>query len=780
MSDLNRLAPNHLAMLRVESAITDEVIRARGYWTARDAAELRTLGFAPQQCRLPALVLPIWTLDGNDGLCMIRPDAPRSLDQKKKPRLPDGTYPQRILKYEFPRGAAMRLDCPPTCRPQVGDPAVPLWITEGQKKADSLTSHGLCAIALLGVWNWRGKNDLGGLTALVDWEHVALKGRDVRVVFDSDVMRKPEVRQALKRLTAFLQNRGAHVAAVYLPHGEHGNKQGVDDYFAAGHTPADLEGLVEAPRPAPQPAAPTVELLETEPYTLRRPLSLLGEHAYAATWLHVRVTKTETANKAGEIVRLDPPIEVNERRLFVVRDDGRLYGDGGDASFDALGADVRLPEVPPGDKLWSARGVKAYRTGQRPEPIRVFRRVTDTIDRFIDFNRSLAPQRVMAEMQAAYVLASYFLDAFNVIGFIWPNGDRGSGKTQDLIVLAELGYLGAVILAGGSYASLRDLADYGAMLAFDDAENLSNRKTTDPDKRALLLAGNRRGNTVPVKELAGDKTWRTRYVNTFCPRLFSATRLPDEILASRTIVVPLIRTTDRYRANADPLEYNLWPHDRRQLLDDLWALALAHLTELPRYETQVNERARLTGRALEPWRAILAVAAWLDDNGAAGLFERLEALSFDYQAERVDLEVGDLTAIVIRALCRYAVNDVSDVKKETLSESFSFGTSVITKAAKEVAEEIEADIDQEVITARRVGRVLAKMRLRSDRTAKRRGWRITTGELLGWLTAYGISVPEELANLQTPSLSINVTNDSNVITSQPEPSAVAEREVFDL
>ena len=208
----------------------------------------------------------------------------------------------------------------------------------------------------------------------------------------------------------------------------------------------------------------------------------------------------------------------------------------------------------------------------RPEPAGVFRRVTDVIDRFIDFNRSLAPQRVMAEMLACYVLASYCLDAFNVIGFLWPNGDRGCGKTQDLIVLAELGYLGQVILAGGSYASLRDLADYGALLAFDDAENLSNPKLTDPDKRALLLAGNRRGNTVPIKEPAGDKTWRTRHVNTFCPRLFSATRLPDEILASRTIVVPLIRTTDRYRANADPLEYNLWPHDRRGLIDDLWAL----------------------------------------------------------------------------------------------------------------------------------------------------------------------------------------------------------------
>jgi hypothetical protein len=151
------------------------------------------------------------------------------------------------------------------------------------------------------------------------------------------------------------------------------------------------------------------------------------------------------------------------------------------------------------------------------------------VDRFIDFNRSLADQETMADMIACYVLAGWFLDAFNVIGNLWPNGDRGCGKTQLLNVVAELAYLGIVLLAGGSYASLRDLADYGATLAFDDAENLSDPARTDPDKRALLLAGNRRGACVGVKELGGDRVWRTRYVNTFTPRLFSATRLPDPI-----------------------------------------------------------------------------------------------------------------------------------------------------------------------------------------------------------------------------------------------------------
>ncbi len=754
-----RLRPNHLEMLRRESGIADEVIAARGYRTVTDHADLAALGFSPQQCRVPGLLLPLWPPDGGDGqpaLYIYRPDAPRSLDQKRKGRLPDGTYPQRVIKYETPQGAAMRLDCPPTCRSAVRDPSVPLWITEGQKKADALASRGLCALALLGVWNWRGRNDLGGLTALADWEAVALRGRDVRIVFDSDIMHKPEVAGALARLRAFLRNRGASVTAVYLP-APCGGKCGVDDYLAAGHTAADLERLVEAPRPQPAPAAPQVELLRGEPLALRRPLALIGEHAYAATWLQVRVTRTEGLTRNGELVRYNPPVVTVERRLFVVRDDGRVFGEGGHAPLGELGLEVRLPEIPPPERLWSATGVLGYCDGARPDPAGVFGRLVAVVDRFIDFSRSLAGQNVMAEMVACYVLAGWFLDAFNVIGNLWPNGDRGCGKTQLLNVVAELAYLGQVLLAGGSYASLRDLADYGATLAFDDAENLSDPARTDPDKRALLLAGNRRGAVVAVKELAGDRTWRTRYVNTFTPRLFSATRLPDPILASRTIVVPLIRTLDRYRANADPLDPSTWPCDRRALLDDLWALALANLAQLPACDARVGQEAPLVGRALEPWRALLAVALWLDEHGVPGLWQRMCDLALAYQAERPELETGDLTALVIQALVRCAVCAVSGANavNREIPRELTLSTSSITGACKEIACALEMDIDPEHLGVRRVGRILGRMRWRAERSSRAKGWAITLRDLYRWTLAYGLAWPPELDIWREAPLSPN-------------------------
>ncbi|MEJ7578659.1 MAG: DUF3854 domain-containing protein [Pyrinomonadaceae bacterium] len=740
--NLDHLSPIHLAMLREGSGISDEVIAARGYRTITNEKELIPLNFATRQRRTPGLLIPGHAPDGSNGFYTYRPDAAR-VDEDRRKRNPDGSFKQRVIKYEIPASAGVRLDCPVPCLETIKDPAVPVWITEGQKKADALASHGLCALALLGVWNFKGKNEFGGVTLLADWDSVALNGRDVRIVFDNDVMHKPDVRKSLDRMTEHLQRKGAHVSAVYLPGGRDA-KIGVDDFLLT-HTVEDLEALIDAPRPKATAAAPQVELLDEPPLVCKRPLGIVGEHAYAAIYPYVRVTRTESTDKDGNILKHNPPLVETERRLMLVRDDGVIFGEGGSQPIADLGFDVALGEAPVTDRLWSTPGVKAFRAGNRPKPGDVFNRVTDIIDRFISFKDSLADQHTMSEMVACYTLSTWFLDAFNVTGFLWSNGERGSGKTQLLSVVAEMAYLGQVILAGGSFAALRDMADAGAFLAFDDAENLSDPKQTDPDKRTLLLAGNRRGNTVPVKEPAPDRTWRTRYVNTFCPRAFSAIKLPDATLASRTIIVPLIRTPDPYRANADPLKYSLWTHDRRKLIDDLWATGLMHVCALREFETWVDDNATLAGRNLEPWRALLSVAAWLDASGVNGLWDRMHRLAVDYQSERHTMETDNLSLLVIRALyvcvAEADITDITDIKDITLSESsYKVKSADVVKHVREIAEELEVDIDLERLDNRRIGRVLGSFRLKQLRLGAKqdRGWYITADALESLASAYGL------------------------------------------
>jgi hypothetical protein len=86
----------------------------------------------------------------------------------------------------------------------VQNPKIPLFITEGLRKADAAISKGLCCVALLGTWNFRGTNKAGGKTVLADFEFLALEGRDVYIVYDSDVMVNLSVHQALVRLGAIL------------------------------------------------------------------------------------------------------------------------------------------------------------------------------------------------------------------------------------------------------------------------------------------------------------------------------------------------------------------------------------------------------------------------------------------------------------------------------------------------------------------------------------------------------------------------------------------------
>ncbi len=181
-------------MLVHGSSISPKVMEARGYRTAETKSELERLGFSGAQRNVPGLLIPVCSPAGEVAMWQLRPDQPRTKNGKP-------------VKYETPAGSRMALDVHPFARDRLGDPSVPLFVTEGIKKGDALVSRGLCAVALIGVWNWRGTNAKGGKVALPEWECVALNGRRVYVVFDSDVMVKREVHAALARLKAFLESR---------------------------------------------------------------------------------------------------------------------------------------------------------------------------------------------------------------------------------------------------------------------------------------------------------------------------------------------------------------------------------------------------------------------------------------------------------------------------------------------------------------------------------------------------------------------------------------------
>ncbi len=207
------LLPQHLEDLH-KSGLSDRTIAQWGcYSVAADQKwVMNQLGFG--HIELPALALPILSLnrdkpDLNDVI--IKPDRPRT----------DGKG--RLIKYETrPRGQN-RIHVPLCCRDLIADTMVPLWITEGQKKAAKAAQEGLACIALPGVWNWLSRISSDVSIPLPDFDLIEFKGREVYIVFDSDSVTNPSVRLASRRLAEFLTKRGAKVYRVQLPEGVDGH-----------------------------------------------------------------------------------------------------------------------------------------------------------------------------------------------------------------------------------------------------------------------------------------------------------------------------------------------------------------------------------------------------------------------------------------------------------------------------------------------------------------------------------------------------------------------------
>jgi hypothetical protein len=602
-------------------------------------------------------------------------------------------------------------------------------MVEGEKDSDNAAQIGLQATTA------------GG--AAEPWQDSfgeALRGAKLVFIPDAD----DAGRKLFEKYAPNLARYVAELRRLDLPDGF----KDLSDWLGAGHTRDELDVLIAA-APVWDPRGPAAEILDAAPETIRRPLCIVSGRGHLATWVHLRA--------GGE----------DAVKLVILREDGALFADDnvpGALPSSELGVAVRLDHVPHFDSVMSGAAVKRYIAGERPDPGEVFGRVRTVVEHFMDFGHSVGTQSDLVDLVALYIMASYLLDAFTVVGYLWPNGDKGVGKTKLLVVVTDLACMGVLVTAGGTFASLRDLADYGATIAFDDSESIMDLRRADPDKRTLLLAGNRRGAYVTLKEPLGDG-WTTRYVHAFCMRCFSAINLPDETLASRTIVVPLVRSADNTKANRDPADHEVWPVDRRRLVDDLWSLGLANLTTVRTYDRRVPGRVQLVGRNLEPWRAILAVALWLQKtDGVARLFDRIANLAVHYQVERGDIEEASPVRILLTALQR--------MMKASTAGTVEFTPTELATAMNTIATADDVDHSGDSFTnARKVGRLLQRLRVTHlPRAAGSRRCRMSGEDLDALARAYGmpgisgehdVSDNSDVHDVLQDSLS---ATDTNVIT----------------
>lgn len=250
------LLPHHLAELQA-SGLTEATIAANGIHSETDPKEVaKILNWGTGRAKElgPVLVYPHFGSDGEPfDHATVKPDRPRARSDK----------PGKI-KYESPRHRPNRLYIPAGARAALGDPTVPVGITEGYKKAHAATQHGFPFVAIPGVWNWvapretKNGKKVGKLALNHDLAGVVWKGRQVYICFESDAATNSDVGRAERELANVLRRAGADVRIVRLPPEPDGSKNGLDD-FLVRHGADAFRRLLDTGAPAPKPGAEPVD-----------------------------------------------------------------------------------------------------------------------------------------------------------------------------------------------------------------------------------------------------------------------------------------------------------------------------------------------------------------------------------------------------------------------------------------------------------------------------------------------------------------------------------------
>jgi putative DNA primase/helicase len=109
----------------------------------------------------------------------------------------------------------------------IDDPSLPIALDEGVKKAGLLMTLGFVALALCGVTMGLKK---GGKELVNNLAVLAVQGRPITIVFDSDLAVKSSIQLALKALATVLKQKGCILSVAIIP--LELECKGIDDVWA--------------------------------------------------------------------------------------------------------------------------------------------------------------------------------------------------------------------------------------------------------------------------------------------------------------------------------------------------------------------------------------------------------------------------------------------------------------------------------------------------------------------------------------------------------------------
>jgi hypothetical protein len=234
------------------------------------------------------------------------------------------------------------------------------------------------------------------------------------------------------------------------------------------------------------------------------------------------------------------------------------------------------------------------------------------------------------------------------VPYLWISGPLGSGKSRVFDVLSQIIYRPLVSSNMTAPCLFRTLDAQGGTLLLDEAERLKERSAEAAEMRSILLSGYKAGGTAHRMEKRGESFHSVAF-NVYGPKAIAGVNDLPPALASRCICIHMFKAGKNSPKPSRRIDKD--PQNWIELADDLHCFALANGQRFVEAAGEYISCEWISGRDMEVWQPVFALAKLMEEAGAIGLLELTKQHAKHLVGKNQQDTIPESDETLLQALC---------------------------------------------------------------------------------------------------------------------------------